>query len=66
MIALPLLPASFKSLLPTFLQKSTAFFDPGEEMNALPRAKEKSRASVPPGFWGRSFFEYAFPDPCPI
>ncbi len=33
-----------KSLLPPFLQKRRAFFDPREEMNALPRAKEKSRS----------------------
>ena len=43
-----------------------AFFDPREDMNALPRAKGKSRPSVPGGFWGRSFFEYVFPDPCPF
>ena len=35
MFALCLLPASFKSLLPTFLQKSTAAFGEGASLNTL-------------------------------
>ena len=43
-----------------------AFFGPREDLNTLPRAKEKSRASVPPGFWGRSFCVRALSAPCPF